>query len=132
MGSSTKQSNKTTLKRGIMRVFLVIFLVGVASSNPAPQLGDLFSSFSDALSGDDEPGEVNGDYKAVPYTTIQTFEGYEEREYPSVKWVCTELTYKRKPSKSMFMKLFRYISGSEQGEERDPHDSARALEENTQ
>jgi len=94
-----------------MRVFIVILLVGVAASNPAPQLGDLFSSFSDALSGDDEPEEVNGDYKAVPYTTIQKFEGYEEREYPSVKWACTELTYKRKPSKSMFMKLFRYISG---------------------
>merc|ERR1712193_366815 len=93
MGSSTKQSNKSTQKRGIMRVFIVILLVGVAASNPAPQLGDLFSSFTDALSGDDEPGEVNGDYKAVPYTTIQKFKGYEEREYPSVKWACTELTY---------------------------------------
>jgi len=57
-----------------MGVFVVILLVGVAASNPAPQLGDLFSSFTDALSGDDEPGEVNGDYKAVPYTTIQRFE----------------------------------------------------------
>jgi len=122
-----------------MRVFLVILLVGFAASNPAPQLGDLFSSFTDTLSGDDEPGEVNGDYKAVPYTTIQKFKGYEEREYPSVKWACTELTYtpeieddeegegfnlvkmmqkmmsksswKNKPSSKMFMKLFRYISG---------------------
>merc|ERR1711971_1039638 len=139
MGQFNKTIQQNNLKSGIMRVFLVILLVGVAASNPAPQLGDLFSSFSDALSGDDEPGEVNGDYKAVPYTTIQKFKGYEEREYPSVKWACTELTYtpeieneeegegfnlvkmmqkmmsksswKNKPSSKMFMKLFRYISG---------------------
>merc|ERR1712193_78372 len=139
MGVRQNNPTKELKKRGIMGVFILILLVGVAASNPAPQLGDLFSSFSDALSGDDEPGEVNGDYKAVPYTTIQKFKGYEEREYPSVKWACTELTYtpeiedeeegegfnlvkmmqkmmsksswKNKPSSKMFMKLFRYISG---------------------
>jgi len=122
-----------------MRFFALVLLVAVASANPAPQLGNIFSSFTDALSGDDEPGEVDGDYKAVPYTTIKKFKNYEEREYPSVKWVCTELTYtpevedaeegdsfnvikmmqkmmskknwKNKPSSKMFMKLFRYISG---------------------
>merc|ERR1712183_1201978 len=30
----------------------------------------------------------------VPYETIQKFNGYEERKYPSVKWACTEATYK--------------------------------------
>lgn len=122
-----------------MRFFALVLLVAVASANPAPQLGNIFSSFTDALSGDDEPGEVDGDYKAVPYTLIQKFKNYEEREYPSVKWACTELTYtpevddseegdsfnlikmmqqmmskknwKNKPSSKMFMKLFRYISG---------------------
>merc|ERR1712127_1114304 len=29
----------------------------------------------------------------VPYTTLKKFDGYEMRQYPSVKWVCTELTY---------------------------------------
>merc|ERR1712112_218280 len=127
-----------------MRVFIVILLVGVAASNPAPQLGDLFSSFTDALAGDDEPGEVNGDYKAVPYTTIQKFKGYEEREYPSVKWACTELTYtpdaeddvKEQLEEQTIIKdvheAVQIHLRSEQGEERDPHDSARALEENTQ
>merc|ERR1719483_1698057 len=53
----------------------------------------------------------------VPYKTIQAFEGYEEREYPSVKWACTEETYEssRQPS-GMFMKLFRYISGGNKGQ----------------
>ena len=27
-----------------------------------------------ALSGDDEPGEVNGDYEQVPYTTLKKFD----------------------------------------------------------
>merc|ERR1711936_381358 len=40
-------------------------------------------------------GEVNGDYEQVPYTTIQKFDDYEERMYPSVKWACTEMTYER-------------------------------------
>merc|ERR1739844_813101 len=94
-----------------------------------------------ALSGDDEPGEVNGDYEQVPYTTLKKFDGYEMRQYPSVKWVCTDVTYKmekedsvsrdtndfnlikmvqemmsgkgwkNKPQNKMFMKLFRYIAG---------------------
>merc|ERR1711997_58519 len=104
----------------------------------APQLEGLKGLLS-TLSGDDQPGEVNGDYEQVPYTTIQKFNGYEERKYPSVKWVCTQGTYpveevaeedgeegnflqkimemmskknwKNKPSSEMFMRLFRYISG---------------------
>merc|ERR1719370_2769175 len=76
-----------------------------------------------------------------PYTTLKKFDGYEMRQYPSVKWACTEATYKmekedsasretnafnlikmvqemmsgkgwkNKPENKMFMKLFRYISG---------------------
>merc|ERR1719334_358881 len=45
------------------------------------------------LSGDDKPGEVNGDYEQVPYETLQKLDGYEERKNPSVKWACTEATY---------------------------------------
>merc|ERR1711914_63143 len=117
-----------------------IFLLVLASASAAPQFEGLKSIFS-ALSGDDEPGEVNGDYEQVPYTTLKKFDGYEMRQYPSVKWACTEATYKmekedsasretndfnpikmvqemmsgkgwkNKPENKMFMKLFRYISG---------------------
>merc|ERR1711973_562558 len=99
-----------------------IFLLVLASTSGAPQFEGLKNIFS-ALSGDDEPGEVNGDYEQVPYTTLKQFDGYEMRQYPSVKWVCTEATYKmvqemmsgkgwkNKPENKMFMKLFRYISG---------------------
>merc|ERR1712055_178991 len=99
-----------------------IFFLILASASAAPQFEGLKNIFS-ALSGDDEPGEVNGDYEQVPYTTLKKFDGYEMRQYPSVKWVCTDVTYKmvkemmsgkawkNKPENKMFMKLFRYISG---------------------
>merc|ERR1719264_2236996 len=71
-----------------------IFFLVLASASAKPQFEGLKNIFS-ALSGDDEPGEVNGDYEQVPYTTLKQFDGYEMRQYPSVKWACTELTYER-------------------------------------
>merc|ERR1712045_782378 len=75
-------------------VVLVLALVGVVTPapHPAPQLGAL-KGLLESLSGDDKPGEVNGDYQQVPYETIQKLDGYEERRYPSVKWACTGATY---------------------------------------
>merc|ERR1712127_730814 len=77
---------KVTLK---MKTAAALLLVASAS---APQFGGIKSIFK-ALTGDDEAGEVNGDYETVPYTTLKKYDGYEMRQYPSVKWVCTELTY---------------------------------------
>jgi len=130
--------------RNIMKVFVLLAVVGASCA--APQFSGI-KSFFKSLSGDDSPGEVNGDYEQVPYKTINKTVlddiSYEIREYPAVKWVCTDLTYKRedntaaeeedddnelsiikrmqqmmnsagwkkRPSSSMFMKLFRYISG---------------------
>ena len=42
----------------------------VASASAAPQISNIFK----ALSGDDEPGEVNGDYESVPYTTLKKYD----------------------------------------------------------
>merc|ERR1711887_136674 len=119
---------------------LVLAVAGVVTPHPAPQLGAL-KGLLESLSGDDKPGETNGDYQEVPYQTIEKLNGYEERKYPSVKWACTEATYqveeqedagdateewnmirmmqmmtnkkswKKKPENKMFMKLFRYIAG---------------------
>merc|ERR1712058_160993 len=75
-----------------MKVAAVLALVGVVAAGPAPQLAGL-KGLLESLSGDDSPGEVNGDYQQVPYETIQKLDGYEERRYPSVKWACTEATY---------------------------------------
>merc|ERR1719251_312010 len=77
-----------------------IFFLVLASASAAPQFEGLKNIFS-ALSGDDEPGEVNGDYEQVPYTTLKKFDGYEMRQYPSVKWVCTDVTYKMEKEDSV-------------------------------
>ena len=50
-----------------------IFLLVLASASAAPQFEGLKNIFS-ALSGDDQPGEVNGDYEQVPYTTLKKFD----------------------------------------------------------
>lgn len=50
-----------------------IFFLVLASASAAPQFEGLKNIFS-ALSGDDEPGEVNGDYEQVPYTTLKKFD----------------------------------------------------------
>merc|ERR1712187_545146 len=44
--------------------------------------------------GSGDQDEDSGTEK-VPYTTLKQFDGYEMRQYPSVKWACTELTYER-------------------------------------
>jgi len=115
---------------------LTVLLAG-AFAAPQPQFGGL-KKLLNSFSGDEKPGSGgNGDYESVPYETIQEYEGYEERRYPSVNFACTELTYempedndegewtlekvmewmsssksrKDRPQSKMFLKLFRYIAG---------------------
>merc|ERR1712168_505714 len=73
-----------------MRVSALSVLVVCVSS--APQWDGLKSLVKN-LSGDDKPGEVNGDYEQVPYEVLAKANGYEERKYPSVMYACTEMTY---------------------------------------
>merc|ERR1712203_230693 len=115
---------------------LISVSVLVASAVASPQWDGLKSLVKN-LSGDDKPGEVNGDYEQVPYQVVAKYNGYEERKYPSVMYACTEMTYdtpddedsgewsletvmkwmtnkkswKNRPQSKMFMKLFRYIAG---------------------
>merc|ERR1712045_904418 len=87
-------SSPLTTQRAEMRVFqtAAVVLVSLASVSPAPQFGGL-KSLVKSPTGDDKPGEVNGDYEQVPYTVLAEFNGYEERSYPSVNYACTEMTY---------------------------------------
>merc|ERR1711974_126086 len=138
MGIHFLSSPPTTLTDREMRVLEAAagLMVLVASVSPAPQFGGL-KSLVKSLTGDDKPGEVNGDYEQVPYSVLAKFNGYEERSYPSVNYACTEMTYdapddedseewgleraikwmtnkkswKDRPQSKMFMKLFRYIAG---------------------
>ena len=77
---------------------LLIILVAEALAAPQPQ----------------SPGD-DGDHESIKYETVKEYEGYEERKYPSVKFVCTELTYNiyehSQEESYMFYRLFSYISG---------------------
>ena len=56
-----------------MRVLTTaVVLVFVASVAPAPQFSGL-KSLVKSLTGDDKPGEVNGDYEQVPYEVLGKF-----------------------------------------------------------
>ena len=63
-----------------MKASIFFFLVVLASASAAPQFEGLKNIFS-ALSGDDEAGEVNGDYEQVPYTTLKQFD-------VGFAWIC--------------------------------------------
>merc|ERR1712242_305685 len=119
-------SSPLTTQRAEMRVFqtAAVVLVSLASVSPAPQFGGL-KSLVKSLTGDDKPGEVNGDYEQVPYTVLAKFNGYEEMTYDSpddedseewgleraIKWMTNKKSWKDRPQSKMFMRLFRYIAG---------------------
>ena len=93
-----------------MRVTITLTVLFAGSALAAPQFEGVKDLFSSLASGDQE--EESGSEK-VPYTTLKQFDvssdfylllcdnitvivqGYEMRQYPSVKWACTELTYER-------------------------------------
>merc|ERR1712003_56250 len=87
----------------MLRAALVLVLA--QNSLPAPQffngVSNLLTRYVGGGEGD-QPGEVE-DYENAPYNVINSFDGYEERFYPSTKWVCTRT--------GRFMDLFGYISG---------------------
>merc|ERR1712106_909544 len=96
-----------------MKGVVALVLLGVVAGSPvpAPQLGALKTLLS-SLSGDDKPGEVNGDYQQVPYETLQKLDGSEEWSIMRMMQMMTnKKSWKKKPENQMFMKLFRYISG---------------------
>jgi hypothetical protein len=70
----------------------------VAVANAAPQF-DGVKNFFKSFSGNDDVAETS---ETVPYKTInKTINGdvvFEVREYPAVKWVCTDMTYEMDPT----------------------------------
>merc|ERR1711931_288589 len=105
-----------------MRVLALSLLVVCVSS--APQWDGLKSLVKN-LSGDDKPGEVNGDYEQVPYEVLAKANGYEEMTYDTpddeegeewslervMRWMTNKKSWKERPQSKMFMRLFRYIAG---------------------
>merc|ERR1712147_43971 len=137
MGSALQITDKIQKKFRMRTAAVLTVLVAGAFAAPQPQFGGL-KKLLNSFSGDEKPGSGDdGDYESVPYETIQEYEGYEERRYPSGNFACTELTYempedkddgewtlekvmewmstsksrKGKPENKMFLKLFRYIAG---------------------
>merc|ERR1711990_162539 len=76
-----------------MRVTLTLVLFA-GSALAAPQFEGVKNLFSSLAASGGDQDEDSGTEK-VPYTTLKQFDGYEMRQYPSVKWACTELTYER-------------------------------------
>eukprot|EP00091_Calanus_sinicus_P016219 TRINITY_DN3549_c0_g1_i7.p1 TRINITY_DN3549_c0_g1~~TRINITY_DN3549_c0_g1_i7.p1 ORF type:complete len:203 (-),score=62.46 TRINITY_DN3549_c0_g1_i7:37-645(-) len=84
---------------------LSILTLSISLAVGAPQglLNGLSNLLTGWVGGDDNAGEVDS-YQNAPYSVVQKFDGYEERYYPSVKWVCTRT--------GGFNSLFGYISGT--------------------
>merc|ERR1711963_674091 len=101
---------------GNMRALFVLLCISSVTLG-APQgfgLGDIINGISDAVSGGSE-------YDEPPYTLVATHNvgsnSFEERQYAGGKnWACNKMVINSENSdRGMFMKLFRYISGSNVG-----------------
>ena len=112
--------------------------------------GSLRNDTEDLETGIDIVNEIVEGVESVPYTIISSDNHYEKRLYPAMTMACSEMVYniteedggeetdgkvssmmnmyrrmttqllKKKPSRLMFMKLFRYISGLNEGVEEIP------------
>merc|ERR1712168_1455373 len=56
-------------------------------------------------------------YEAAPYNVTAIYAGFEERQYPAMKWVCTRQTVHIDGEDGMFWKLFQYIQGNNDRDE---------------
>jgi len=75
----------------------------MAAGAPQGLLNGLSNLITSVVGGGGNAGEVDS-YQNAPYSVVQKFDGFEERYYPSVKWVCTRT--------GGFNSLFGYISGT--------------------
>jgi len=84
-----------------MKVFVLLAVVGAAYAlpAPAPQFAGIRNFFKNLGGGDKAADEEDAGLERVPYKTLNKTKlddiAFEIREYPSVKWVCTELTYEQ-------------------------------------
>merc|ERR1711878_40288 len=97
------------LKPKMNTLTVTLLVAGVTFTQARPQgiLNGISNLLTSAFGGGRSAGEVD-DYENAPYEVIQTYNGYEERFYPSRFWVCT----RSESNNGGFMKLFRYISGA--------------------
>merc|ERR1711942_138413 len=77
-----------------LAITLTLTVLFASSALAAPQFEGVKNLFSSLANSGGAQDEDSGTEK-VPYTTLKQFDGYEMRQYPSVKWACTELTYER-------------------------------------
>merc|ERR1712183_736432 len=77
-------SSKITMKAAVLLL--------VASTSALPQFEGIRNIFTSLTETEDPAGETS---EKVPYTVLKKYPDYELRQYPSVKWACTELTYER-------------------------------------
>ncbi|XP_023327047.1 heme-binding protein 2 [Eurytemora carolleeae] len=96
-------------------LFGSVLLISVSLSAAAPQgpVNNFFKGVGNLLGFNERAGEVDN-YKNAPYSVTAKFQGYEERLYPGQNWVCS----KGDGEDSMFMNMFRYISGDNDREQK--------------
>ena len=61
---------------------------------------------------------ARGAYESAEYTVIESDGDFEIREYPELTVVTTSMQFERQGKDGSFMRLFRYISGANEEEEK--------------
>ncbi len=57
-------------------------------------------------------------YESAEYTIVESEGAFEIRDYPDLKLVSTEMRFESQGSDGSFMRLFRYISGANEAEQK--------------
>ena len=101
----------------MMRLLLAAGCLSLASAAPQGLLDGL-SNLLTSVVGGSATGEVNN-YENAPYTLTRSFDGYEERFYPSQTWVRNRFLFVALcyfcqvcTKSGGFRSLFNFISGT--------------------
>ncbi|XP_050729809.1 heme-binding protein 2-like [Eriocheir sinensis] len=103
-----------------MRALAPTCLLLVLLSSAAPSQAGIVDKFSDFIN---QVFGIFRHYEEAPYTVINKGHGYEEREYPASKWVCTPENTNSDVGQDLghlFWPLFNFISGTNDRKEEIP------------
>merc|ERR1711962_643457 len=97
--------------QSLILVCPLLLLLPGAFSQSIDLIGHLLGGF-EALEAE-VLSSMTANYSSAPYTVVSSHsEGVEQRDYPTVSWVCTQRITRLEERSGMFWTLFRYLEGS--------------------
>jgi len=103
-----------------MRYLVALMVVAAATSAHAGWVDNILNGVDNIVNG---VASMFESYEEAPYTVSAIHSGYQERVYPSRKWVCTSTTAHHDDddaTSGLFWRLFQYIDGTNSRSQKIP------------